>query len=436
MLNEIDFSVFPNEEERDFFREVLQTYYSKNYRSSVVMLHSLVVLDLYEKLQLLVQEGSKVADVFWKKTKEKLNDPDTPYSSIEKSIVNFFINNYSSYFKGFSDDINYLICLRGKCAHLKVDDQMVFVPKEYQVRMVIISMYNNIFSREVPFIANLYNNIRGELKEYSSKVSLYEIISGKSELIEFHKKRYYKRMTPDALLKSYRSFFKLAYISENIDDKVCFIGLFLFLYGMTVFLCEKGDFSVFEDSIILGHIQNCKAEIENYQQSYGLFHLLLISPVLRDIFRKKNQKVFFSVVDYYLYSNTKTFVDNVRTVFPDSDLKELVFGNQRKRISSINFSVLYELFKNELNINEYCILSLNCVPDVNGFDIADSYMAFFLDHFLELSDNCCNTVFMRYCENRQFYSRRNSENDIKRIKDLNKNREFPLDLNELKTLCL
>lgn len=53
-LNEIE-----NDYEKNAFLEVIQSYYGKNYRASIVSLYSLVMLDLYNKLQYMAEEGEK-----------------------------------------------------------------------------------------------------------------------------------------------------------------------------------------------------------------------------------------------------------------------------------------------------------------------------------------------------------------------------------------
>ena len=55
LFDDRDLSVFDNVYEKDAFREVIQTYYSGNYRAAVVTLYSLVMFDLYNKLQYMAE---------------------------------------------------------------------------------------------------------------------------------------------------------------------------------------------------------------------------------------------------------------------------------------------------------------------------------------------------------------------------------------------
>ena len=56
LFDERDLRVFDNADSRAYFEEILQSYYSKNYRASVVLLYSLIIYDLYNKLQTMASE--------------------------------------------------------------------------------------------------------------------------------------------------------------------------------------------------------------------------------------------------------------------------------------------------------------------------------------------------------------------------------------------
>ena len=58
LFDERDLNVFSNSESRIYFKEILQLYYSQNYRAAVVMLYSFVIYDLFMKLQTMANEGN------------------------------------------------------------------------------------------------------------------------------------------------------------------------------------------------------------------------------------------------------------------------------------------------------------------------------------------------------------------------------------------
>ena len=65
LFDEKDFRVFDNVDSRNYFKEILQSYYSQNYRATIVLLYSFVIYDLFIKLQTMANEGDKKADKKW-----------------------------------------------------------------------------------------------------------------------------------------------------------------------------------------------------------------------------------------------------------------------------------------------------------------------------------------------------------------------------------
>lgn len=57
LFDERDLNVFNNSEAKKYFMEIVQSYYCKNYRSSIVMLYSFVIYDLYMKMKVMSHEG-------------------------------------------------------------------------------------------------------------------------------------------------------------------------------------------------------------------------------------------------------------------------------------------------------------------------------------------------------------------------------------------
>ena len=52
LFDEKDFRVFDNADSRNYFKEILQSYYSQNYRATIVLLYSFVIYDLFINFKL------------------------------------------------------------------------------------------------------------------------------------------------------------------------------------------------------------------------------------------------------------------------------------------------------------------------------------------------------------------------------------------------
>lgn len=166
LFDERDLRVFDNADSRGYFEEILQSYYSKNYRASVVLLYSFVIYDLYNKLQTMASEGDSKATRKLSEINQMIQD-DEKYSKVENEIIQFFKDNCALYFDRFTEDIDYLKNCRNKCAHLKVNDNSLFLPSDYHARMLICSMYDNILSVKAPFIMDLFSFVENDVEAYS-----------------------------------------------------------------------------------------------------------------------------------------------------------------------------------------------------------------------------------------------------------------------------
>ena len=170
LFDEKDLNVFSNNEARKYFKEILQSYYSQNYRATIVMLYSFVIYDLFIKLQTMANEGDKKANEKLTEINTMISD-DEKYSKVESGVIEFYKKNSPLYFEKCIDDVNYLKNCRNKCAHLKVNDNSLYVPSDYHARMLICSMYDNIFSVKAPFIMDLFSIAKSDVENYSSSIT-------------------------------------------------------------------------------------------------------------------------------------------------------------------------------------------------------------------------------------------------------------------------
>lgn len=107
LFDDKDLSIFENNESKVYLKKIVQLYYSQNYRSSIVMLYSLVIYDLYTKLQTMANEGDDKATRKLAEINSMISD-DAKYSKVENSVIQFFLDNCELYFKRFVEDIEYL----------------------------------------------------------------------------------------------------------------------------------------------------------------------------------------------------------------------------------------------------------------------------------------------------------------------------------------
>ena len=75
---------------RNYFEDVLQSFYSKNYRASILLLYSLVISDLYEKLVFMNENGLFKISGDLELIKKIISENESKYSQIEKNIYSIY----------------------------------------------------------------------------------------------------------------------------------------------------------------------------------------------------------------------------------------------------------------------------------------------------------------------------------------------------------
>ena len=430
LYDEKDLKVFKNEDSKLYFKEILQTYYSQNYRASVVLLYSFVIYDLFIKMQQMGEEGDHKASQKVLEINQMIEN-DEKYSKVEVEIISYFKDNYSTYFAKFIQDIEYLKNCRNNSAHLKVDDNSLYIPKDYQVKMLICSMYDNLFSVDAPFITDLFSIVQNDVEWYTS--NYYEIreeITGE-EIIKKLSNKYFRRMTKNSLKKSYKTFAKIMFKSkdENAIDNVT--GLFVFIYSMTDYLLKSGQHQLFLEKII---DINQYLDIENLiasdsRKNYLITLILNFEVLLNQV--KENQKIFNYLSDCVLSSSEGLVYYN--KFFPESSKTGYDYFKENKvKWSCYEIYGLYnslEKFDN-FDLNEYTEIMIDRVSNYNGFGEADYFTSFFIEHFDDLSEDVIKEIIKKYNVNTQCYRRSRHKKDADEIQRKLEERDINIKIRE------
>ena len=415
LFDEKDLRVFENAECRAYFEEILQTYYSKNYRATIVLLYSFVIYDLYIKLQTMANEGNKKANTALKDLKDKINDEDKKYSEVENDIIQFFLDNCPLYFNRFKEDISYLKNCRNKCAHLKVDDNSLFVPNDYHARMLICSMFDNVLSVKAPFITDFFEIARTDVEKYSRSIFT---ISDFNDAIKIQiTNTYLKRMTEDSLKKSYKTFLRMLLVSEDEHCKNYSYGLYAFSNAMTDYIIKQGYTSIFSE--IIEEIIN-KIDIEkikdNDSRREQLFELVKQYPRVLDIIQ--NHSDLFNYICKTIFMNPVDFGNYYKTFYAreQKTIYRFFLENEylHRPIQTVGY---YNALKDspDFSFSEFLTIMMNNVPGFDGFSSADSVMNCFLNNINLLTKQNIEELMSIYDSNNQFYSRRRHDIDKNKI---------------------
>ena len=416
LFDERDLRVFDSDNSRDYFTEILQSYYSKNYRAAIVMLYAFVIYDLFSKMQDMALEGDKKAVAEVETIKAEIQNEEK-CSTIENKVVEFFLHNCPLYFERFREDVDYLRVCRNKCAHLKIKEDSLFVPADYQVRMLICSMYDHILSVRAPFIMDLFSVAQDDIERYSNQYPDAPF-EGVDETIEKRiTEKYFKRMTEDSLGKSYRSFLRLTFVSDDEDCLKNVAGLFVFLRSLINYLLSNGYLQIIRDARTLNLISRIEVDSldKNNERRNALIGCMHSFPAFLDEVRKDSE--LFNYVREKVLGKTNG-IRYFKNYYPESNLSEYGFFMSKEELHKPLFiSKVYYDVKNcdDFSLHDYLRCMLEAVPDINGFDAADSVSKFWIDHLSELSSEQNEELLALYNSNPQCFRRSRHNIDMTQI---------------------
>lgn len=417
LFDEKELNVFDNNESRTYFKEILQSYYSQNYRATIVLLYSFVIYDLFNKLQIMANEGDKKASTKLNEINAMIAD-DEKYSLVENEIIKFYKDNCPLYFNRFVEDIEYLKNCRNKCAHLKVNDNSLYVPNDYHARMLICSMYDNILSVKAPFIMDLFSFAVSDVEKYSSKL-FYISDSGldKSIIMEL-KNKYFKRMTYDSIKKSYKTFIRLLFVSDDENCKKNIYGLYAFTYALTDYIMKNGYVQFFNEPDM--HTSLTKISIDVLKESetrrHALISLMVDFPMIMDCIRDN----FLQLFDYAsgcVLLNPRG-MNMYRVFYPRSEKSLLDFFKEHKELKQPCYTeTIYNILKEHdgFDINEFMKDMVAHIPSFSAFRDADAFMSSFMSHLDEMTIEDIEEVLRTYRKNNQCTNRARHTTDITTI---------------------
>lgn len=413
LFDERDLRVFDNTDSRNYFREILQSYYSQNYRATIVLLYSFVIYDLFIKLQNMANEGDSKAITKLAEINSMISD-DEKYSTVESTVVQFFKDNCPLYFDNFVEDIDYLKNCRNKCAHLKVNDDSLFVPSDYHAKMLICSMYDHILSVKAPFITDLFSIAQVDVERYSETITYIIPNSLRDSIQKAITDKYLGRMTYDALKKSYKTFIRLLFISDSEDCVKNVYGLYAFVFSMTDYSLKNGYTSLFKEDSIVDMFSRINVDTlqNNSARADSLMSLAITYPIVMDIIRD-NKEVFEYISQKVL--SAPSGLKYYRAFYPREPKSVYDYFKDHRVVQKALFSdILYHIVKESDNFDlaEFALIMIKSIPTYNGFSAADSYMTFLMNHLSELTIDNIQKIMKIYNTNDQCTIRARHSEDI------------------------
>jgi len=208
---ETSIDAIQNSNTRIYFNEVYQTFVNGNYRSSVVMLYSVLICDLVYKLRDLRDlyndsKATKILDEIEKIQNENPKSPDW-----ESKLIEFISSRLTLLEPSDVVAIESLQKFRHLSAHpVLTNSDLLYNPDRDTVRSLIRNILTGVLINP-PFFSNkIFDTFLNDLSDIKDK------ITDRAGLKKYITSRYLNLLKDTDLKKLFRSLWKVIFISENL----------------------------------------------------------------------------------------------------------------------------------------------------------------------------------------------------------------------------
>ncbi len=394
------------EKTKEYFREVISSYFNGNYRSAVVMLYSVVIADLLYKMRdlrdLYDDEAAKAIltriegiqnnnnrDASWENVlfegvqqRTKFLSPDE-YTNIE-ALRN---HRHLSAHPALSHDIN------------------LFSPNKDTVRAHIRNMLEGVLIKPAIFSKNIFINLIKDISDNASKLA-------PDDLEQYVNKKYFDSL-PDWLINDiFKKLWKFVFIrrdaeidrNRKINYKVLEILFRNNKEQILNYVRENSDYFevVTDDYNLFQPLVNFLFENPNFYDSFSEPKKILIKD-------KVNNNVQYKILSVFLYDDIDEYAKGAYTMIPE--LNNYFFG-----AAYIGFlQCLSFLKKNDIEINA---LAIGMFAVSGSYSVADTRFSDLIEPNLErFTVSQLNDILSVMGENEQISGRFRSTKDYQLVKD-------------------
>ncbi len=436
MFNNYEISLIKRSDSRKYFEDVLQSYYSKNYRASVLLLYSLTIDDLYYKLVLmndkhyynLNQELEKI---------EQLSKNESKYSEIEDEIYLIYkekkILNHDTL-----DCLEFFKKIRNKCAHPSFFKEERYNPYQEEVYMIIRRVYYDILIKEA-FIKDPYELMKSDI-ENKDWGNITDILIG----FEKHEdnyavfsvyfiEKYFEKFTDNNFLKLFNTLVKLIILKNEEWSRINQYKNMLLMESMINYLSSKGKinilYNVYDWSKITEENLIDDNDVQIYNREWfaltNMYKILDLVPKFKEEIKNQND-VSYKFLKEKLLQRSEYIIEYWQIFYN-------TFNELLENIKNREFSFYLNLLNNasylekEIKIKVLKML-FEKVPTFNGFNEADKACDILINIATKenLNNNDINEILNLMNNNSQIYSK-SRNNSCQQMRTINR---IGIDLDE------
>jgi hypothetical protein len=201
-----------NSKSKEYFQEVIQTYYTNCYRSSLVMLYTVVICDLIYKLEELrdVYNDSPAKKILSEIEDIQNANPKSP--DWENKIVELISQRTKLLEISDVENINQVQKHRHLSAHPVLNQtSLLFKPNKETVKAHIRNMLEGVLTKPPILSTKIFNELINDLANNKDRFTNNE------ELKRFLNAKYFKNLRQETLNDIYKKLWKFVFKIDNTE---------------------------------------------------------------------------------------------------------------------------------------------------------------------------------------------------------------------------
>lgn len=353
---------------REYFKEVLITFNSECYRSSVVMLYSVTLCDLIFKLHELVDlyennEAQNIISLIEEKQKQNSKSPEWENELLIEIKRRTQLLDEAEYTK-----ILYLQQIRHLCSHpvMKKDEKILYVPNRDEVKALIRNILEGVLLKPSIMLNQIFDQLIVDIAKY--KDSLED-----NDLSKYLKCKYFDKMLPKVQIKIFKILWKLVF---KVTDENCEIN------RKANYLTLRLVFDLQKDKIIdmISDEKQYFSNIEPDKPAILLINFLSeydTNKKIYNLLESNAHAIIDSLIsnNYYLEVRGWFIHDNLQQHFlelTNNDLTWKMIANTTKGFNN-SIKKIYNLSINLLCENEFYMMAINMFYKSDCYDMANYF---------------------------------------------------------------
>lgn len=397
-----------NHKTKEYFHEVLSSYINGNYRSAIVMLWTVTVVDLVFKLQDL---SNIYNDAIAKKILEDIetlqkSNPSSP--QWEKDLIDRIEKDTGMFETHEIVSIKSLQIQRHLSAHPVIKNSLeLYHPNKETVRAFIRNILEAVLTK-APLASNkIFDVLIQDLAERKDLFPQYE------DLIKYLESAYLKNIPISVICNIFKILWKFVF---KLDDTNCkdnrlinlrTLGVFIEKYGtdITIFIPQHTDY--FGQNISLENDKRIEYFVmlaAKYPKVYSTINEIYKNPISEKI--KQNKKLHTQAT--FLYSNPLDYMNELKNNigFEEIQKDENIVNEVVKYCKDLDkYNEILEVFIESFNLSDYFNTA-----DIRFNNLIEPFLKDFTkDMLIKLLDGIQN--------NKQQYSRSQASIDHPKIKN-------------------